>query len=285
MFAPTKTWRRWHRKVNSTQKRYAIVSALAASAVPALVMARGHRVEKVAEVPLVVSNDAVKGLQKTSAAVKLLKSLNAFDDVQKVKDSKKIRPGQGKARNRRYVQKRGPLVVFDQKTDLVRAFRNIPGVELASVNRLNILQLAPGGHVGRFVIYVQDAFQKLEQLYGSFTKKASLKSNYILPQGLLSNGDLARIINSDEIQSAVRPTAVRARRPVLKKNPLKNLGALIKLNPYAKTQRRKEILKSTLNQRRPDVVKKQKKAARDEKKRRNKALKKSRKAFYTTLLS
>jgi large subunit ribosomal protein L4e len=130
MFSPTKTWRRWHRKVNINQRRFALVSALAASAVPALVQARGHRVEKVVELPLVVANDAVKGLQKTSAAVKLLKSLNAFDDVQKVKDSRKVRPGQGKARNRRYVQKRGPLVLYDQKTDLVRAFRNIPGIEL-----------------------------------------------------------------------------------------------------------------------------------------------------------
>lgn len=47
MFAPTKTWRRWHRKININQKRYAVVSALAASGLPALVMARGHRIEQV----------------------------------------------------------------------------------------------------------------------------------------------------------------------------------------------------------------------------------------------
>jgi large subunit ribosomal protein L4e len=50
MFAPTKTWRRWHRRVNLKQKRYAVCSALAASAVPALLMARGHAVEEVPEV-------------------------------------------------------------------------------------------------------------------------------------------------------------------------------------------------------------------------------------------
>merc|ERR1711976_788237 len=53
MFAPTKTWRKWHRKINTTQKRYAVASALAATAVPALVMARGHKVETVPEIPLV----------------------------------------------------------------------------------------------------------------------------------------------------------------------------------------------------------------------------------------
>ena len=47
MFSPTKVWRRWHRKININQKRYAVVSALAASALPSLVMARGHKIEKV----------------------------------------------------------------------------------------------------------------------------------------------------------------------------------------------------------------------------------------------
>ena len=41
MFAPTKPWRRWHRRVNVNQKRYAIVSAIAASGVPALVQSKG----------------------------------------------------------------------------------------------------------------------------------------------------------------------------------------------------------------------------------------------------
>jgi len=33
MFAPTKVFRRWHRKINTNQKRYAVCSAVAASAV------------------------------------------------------------------------------------------------------------------------------------------------------------------------------------------------------------------------------------------------------------
>jgi hypothetical protein len=58
----------------------------------------------------------------------------------------------------------------------------------------------------------------------------------------MGNPDLARIINSDEIQSVVRPKKVEIKRRALKKNPLKNLGALLKLNPYAKTARRMELL-------------------------------------------
>jgi len=37
MFAPLKTWRRWHRKVNLKQKRHAVASALAASSITPLV--------------------------------------------------------------------------------------------------------------------------------------------------------------------------------------------------------------------------------------------------------
>ena len=41
MFAPTKTWRRWHRKININQRRYALCSAIAATGIPALVMSKG----------------------------------------------------------------------------------------------------------------------------------------------------------------------------------------------------------------------------------------------------
>jgi len=90
MFAPTKVWRRWHRRVNINQRRTAAASALAASALPALVFARGHKVERIPELPLVVDTKAFQTLDKTSKAVALLKSLNAFDDVERVVDSVKL---------------------------------------------------------------------------------------------------------------------------------------------------------------------------------------------------
>lgn len=245
MFAPTKVYRRWHRRVNVNQKRYAVASALAASASASLVLARGHRIEEISEIPLVVSNDTIVNLEKTAQAVKLLKTLKAYGDVEKVKDTKKLRAGKGKARNRRYVQRKGPLIVYDDKTTITRAFRNLPGVELLSVNHLNILLLAPGGHLGRFIIWTQGAFQKLDQIYGTFRKKATLKTGYSLPRPLMSNSDLYRIINSSEIQSRLQPakSATPPRRH-RKKNPLKNLGVMVKLNPYIKTLRRQELLRS-----------------------------------------
>merc|ERR1719289_735209 len=94
MFAPTKTWRRWHRKINVAQKRYAMCSAIAATGVPALVMAKGHQIGGINEVPMVVS-DKVQSFQRTKA----------WADVAKVYATRRMRAGKGKLRNRRHVQK------------------------------------------------------------------------------------------------------------------------------------------------------------------------------------
>ena len=177
MFAPTKTWRKWHVKVNQGQRRFAVVSALAASALPSLVLARGHRIEGTEEIPLVVSSGA-ESLAKTKEAVALLKAVNAYADVAKVSNSRKSRAGKGKIRGRRYRQRRGPLVVYNEDNGIVKAFRNIPGVEVVSVRRLNLLQLAPGGHLGRFVVWTEGAFGLLDEVFGTFDKASVYKKDY-----------------------------------------------------------------------------------------------------------
>jgi len=244
MFAPTKVWRKWHVKVNQNQRRFAVVSALAASALPSLVLARGHRIEEIEEVPLVVAG-GVESFKKTKEAVALLKSLNAYADVVKVSNSRKLRAGKGKLRNRRHRQRRGPLVVYNEDLGIVKAFRNLPGVELVNVRRLNLLQLAPGGHLGRFVIWTEGAFGLLDEVFGTFEKASLHKKDYFLPTAKISNPDVTRLINSTEIQSVVRPAnrKVQQRPWTQHKNPLTNKLVLFRLNPYAKTLRRQELLK------------------------------------------
>ncbi|KAJ3860716.1 ribosomal protein L4, partial [Lentinula novae-zelandiae] len=129
MFAPTETWRKWHVKVNQNRRRFATVSALAASALPSLVLARGHRIEQIEQVPLVITSEA-ESFKKTKEAVTLLKGLHAYQDVVKVSNSRKLRAGKGKLRNRRHRQRRGPLVVYNEDNGIVKAFRNLPGVEV-----------------------------------------------------------------------------------------------------------------------------------------------------------
>ncbi|GET04327.1 60S ribosomal protein L2 [Rhizophagus clarus] len=199
MFAPTKIWRKWHVKTNLNQKRFATASALAASSIPSLVLARGHRIEEIQEVPLVIET---------------------------------------------HRQRRGPLIVYNEDNGVVKAFRNIPGVELVNVRRLNLLQLAPGGHVGRFIIWSQGAFALLDSLFGTYRRSAALKKDYHLPSHIITNSDVTSIINSKEIQSILRPAGEKhEKRPFTqKKNPLRNNGVKIRLNPYAKILQRAEII-------------------------------------------
>merc|ERR1712080_719282 len=143
--------------------------------VPALVMAKGHQIGEIPEVPLVVS-DKVQGYQKTKDAVIFLRRTRAWADVQQVYASRRMRAGKGKLRNRRRVQKLGPLIIYDQDEGLTKAFRNIPGCDVIQMDNLNLLKLAPGGHVGRFIIWTEAAFKKLDGLYGTWRKPSASKA-------------------------------------------------------------------------------------------------------------
>ncbi|KAF1919044.1 ribosomal protein L4 domain-containing protein [Ampelomyces quisqualis] len=259
MFAPTKVWRKWHQKINLNQKRFATASALAASGSPALLMARGHNVSTVPEVPLVISSTAFAdaAIRKTSAAVALLKAVGAGSDVEKAKNSRKLRAGKGKLRGRRHKQRRGPLVIYNPDEDgkeLVKAFRNIPGVETSSVYSLNLLQLAPGGHLGRFIVWTSSAFGALDTIYGSTTEPSALKKDFLLPSTIMKQPDLNKIINSSDIQKVLRPVrggAVSKRGVVQKKNPLKNKQVQLRLNPYAAAFSKEKLGQKPLDAKKP----------------------------------
>merc|ERR1712165_605157 len=238
MFAPLKTWRKWHKRVNINQRRFAMTSAIAATGVPALVMARGHMVDNVPEIPLVVSNN-VENYNKTKQAVALLKAVGAWDDIKRVYATRRMRAGRGKMRGRKHVQKLGPCIVYNKDNGVVKAFRNISGISLVPVESLNILRIAPGGHVGRFLIFTQDAAEALDTIYGNFSAGSSAKKGWSIPSAVIQNSDLQSMLQSEEIQSAINaPKKTCTQRRTMKKNPLTNIKAMLKLNPNAATQKR-----------------------------------------------
>lgn len=253
MFAPTKPWRRWHRKINVNQKRYALVSAIAASGVPALVQSKGHMVQEVPEFPLVVS-DKIQEISKTKHAVIFLRRIKAWNDIQKVYKSQRFRAGKGKMRNRRRIQRRGPLIIYGQDQGIRKAFRNIPGIDLMNINKMNLLKLAPGGHVGRFVIWTKSAFEKLDALYGTWRKESQLKADYNLPFPKMANTDLARLLKADEIRKVLRAPRKKVVRRVKKLNPLSNTRAMLRLNPYAAVLKRAAILTARKRQQEKEVI-------------------------------
>jgi len=269
--------------VNVTQKRHAVATALAASSLPPLVMARGHRIGEVSELPLVVSS-GVESMQKTKDAVELLKKVGCEEELTRVLKSKKIRAGKGKMRNRRYVLRKGPLVIYAEDNGIVRAMRNIPGVDTASVDRLNLLQLAPGGNFGRFVIWTEAALKRLSEIYGTNKSGAPLKKNYHIPRAMMENADIARIINSTEVQSVVRAKLEAPKGFAVKKNPLKNKMVMARLNPGSVKQGSLRKSAQTAGSKANATVQKKKKARAAASKKHNATHKKGDATFYKTLM-
>jgi len=239
MAHPLQTFRRWHRKVNLNQRRHALASAIAATACAPLVLARGHRVMNVPQLPLIV-DDVVGQISKTKDAIAMLKAAGVWADIQRVMTNKGLRSGKGKMRDRRHKWRRGPLFIVDEGCEsLRRAIRNIPGCDFCNVNRLNIRQLAPGGHLGRFCIWTRSAFSSLERHFGSGKGVAETKKGYRLQHEVMTNADLTKMINSDAIQSVLQDQKMQVKRTRGQKpNPLRNKRAMDKLNPYAAVLRK-----------------------------------------------
>merc|ERR1719209_1637531 len=223
-----------------------MVSAIAATGVPALVMAKGHRIEGTPEVPLVVS-DKVQSFAKTREAKAFLGRTKAIRDVEQVYKSQRMRAGKGKMRNRRRVQKRGPLVIYDEDQGLTKAFRNIPGVDTIQVSKLNLLKLAPGGHVGRFCIWTEAAFKKLDALYGTWRVASKEKSRFNLPQPKMAVTDLAKLLKAEEIRQVLRKPNKKVKKAVVKTNPLKNIRTMLQLNPHAAVTKKNAVLSEAKN--------------------------------------
>jgi large subunit ribosomal protein L4e len=231
MSAPTKIWRRWHSKIGLNVKRYATVSALAASAFPSLVMARGHKIGDLPEIPLVL-DDSFEFVSNTARALTTVFAVGCSSEIKRSSASPSIRKGRGKMRNRRFVSCKGPMVVHAGDYGITRAFRNLPGVDVSTVKNLGVLQLAPGGHLGRLLLWTKPAIESLNDIFGSFETCSKVKKRFVLPSACMTNSALSRLINSDEIQSSVRPPKNNEQRTKASNRGSRSRAKLINLNPY-----------------------------------------------------
>ena len=60
----------------------------------------------------------------------------------------------------------GPLLVIAQNDGVVTAARNLPGIDVVSVDHLNVELLAPGTHPGRLTVWTSSAVEKVDQTFG-----------------------------------------------------------------------------------------------------------------------
>lgn len=150
-------------KMNRKENRLAILSGIAATADKQLVLERGHSVESVKELPLIIE-DAVQGLGKTKEVKELMVKTGVWQDILRTSE-KKIRAGKGKMRSRRVKRRVGPLIVVSEDLGLSKAAGALPGVDVVEVKSLNAELLAPGAHPGRLTLWTQSAISMLDELF------------------------------------------------------------------------------------------------------------------------
>jgi large subunit ribosomal protein L4e len=160
---PPKSEKSIHLKINKKERRLAIRSGIAATAMRELVAGRGHRIKLFTKLPIVVEKD-IETLQKTREVRELFQNLGIWADVKRA-DRKKIRAGRGKIRGRKKKVGKGPLIVVSEDKGIRKAARNLPGVEISILNDLNAELLAPGTHIGRLVIWSKSAFKALDDVW------------------------------------------------------------------------------------------------------------------------
>jgi large subunit ribosomal protein L4e len=152
------------KKIPHKEMRLALRSALAATASKQTVTSRGHMAEDVKDFPLVVVDD-IQDLKKTSEVETAFIKLGVWPDIYRVKESFKERAGKGKRRGRKTKHAVGPLLVIAEDKGVAQAARNLPGVDISTVNNLNAELLAPGTHPGRLTIWTKSAFEKLDEIF------------------------------------------------------------------------------------------------------------------------
>merc|ERR1712224_1180665 len=119
--------------------------------------------------------------------------------------------------------------------------------------------------------------------YGSLKSGAPLKKNYTLPRAQMENADVARIINSDEVQSVLRPKLEAPKKYGVKKNPLKNPMVMARLNPGILQKRALRKRSHTGGTDENKLVQKKKKETADAHKKHNQGQKSDSK-FYNKLM-
>ncbi len=156
---PPKVEKIWAQRINDKERRKAIKSAIAATSIRDFVLKRGHDIENVKSLPIIVE-DKIEGMKKTKDVVEILKKLGLKKELERIGE-KKIRAGKGKTRSRKYKTKTGPLFVIREDRGIGKAVSNLVGTNVCRVENLSAEYLAPGAQAGRLTIFTKSSIGKL----------------------------------------------------------------------------------------------------------------------------
>ena len=154
---PPKADKTFEKKINKKEGKKAMRSAIAATMNKEAVKQRGHLIPE--DYPFILDGK-FESLDKTKAVKEILGKLGFEAELKRV-EVKKIRAGKGKLRGRKYKTKKGPLIIVSSESSIIKSAKNIPGVDVIEVKKLNIEALAPGTVPGRASLWTKEAIEKL----------------------------------------------------------------------------------------------------------------------------
>ncbi len=159
---PPKTEKNWTMKVNKKERLSALLSAISGTADRELVEKRGHMVDDLKHVPLVL-DDKFQEMKKNKDVLGTLKALGLEEELRRCSESK-MRAGIGKMRGRRKIRRKGPLIVVSEDRGISKAAGAIPGVDVTTPGELSVSMLAPGTTPGRLTIWTKSAAEAVDKL-------------------------------------------------------------------------------------------------------------------------
>jgi len=151
-----------YKKLNKKENKLALCSAIFATKLKEIIMARGHKIGNIENFPIIVS-DEIETVEHTKDIIKILNSLNLMEDVNRLK-SRKARSGKSLLRGRGAKIGKSVLFVVSNSKRLSNACGAIPGVEARAAKDLSVLDLAPGGAPIRLVVYSKSALKEIDKI-------------------------------------------------------------------------------------------------------------------------
>ena len=87
-----------YKKLNKKENKLALCSAISATKLKEIIIARGHKIANIEDFPIIIS-DEIETIDHTGDLIKILNSLNLMEDVNRLK-SRKPRTGKSALRGR-----------------------------------------------------------------------------------------------------------------------------------------------------------------------------------------
>jgi len=154
-----------YKKLNKKENKLALCSAISATKLKEIIMARGHKIGNIENFPIIVS-DEIETVEHTKDIVKILNSLNLMEDVNRLK-SRKPRTGKSALRGRGKKIGKSILFVVSKSEKLAKACGAISGIDVKMVKELSVLDLAPGADPIRLTVYSKSALDDIAKIKSS----------------------------------------------------------------------------------------------------------------------